>query len=147
MEADASGGGCALSEHVTRHVDTVDIEPRLDEGHQQPSRPARQIERRLTGLDVLAKEVDLRAAGGELRPPTRHQAVVPRLYTLHNHRVCTHAGVQSFAIPGPTIALCVRPTPVQKRRFGGSPDADAERSCPTMRTLRTASGIAADPAI
>jgi hypothetical protein len=34
MAIDACGGGRAVSKHVRRHVDSVDVEPRLDEWHQ-----------------------------------------------------------------------------------------------------------------
>ena len=66
-----------------RHIDTVDVEPRLHERHEQSPGAARHVERGLSGLHELPEELDLRAAGGELRPPPRHQAVMPCLHVLH----------------------------------------------------------------
>ena len=52
---------------------------------EQAPGPARGIERRLTRLDVRAKEVDLGPVEVELGPPARDEAVVPGLRRRVRH--------------------------------------------------------------
>ncbi len=68
----------APGDHVHGRVDTVDIESVRDPGHEEPSRSARGVESGLPDLDELTEVLDLRTVEVEVRPPSRHQTVVPR---------------------------------------------------------------------
>jgi hypothetical protein len=77
-EAPARGGLATVREHVRRDVAAVDVEAGAQVRKQQPAGAARDVERRLAVLLDKPLEVrDLLAADVELRPPLRHNTVVP----------------------------------------------------------------------
>ena len=71
-------GVAAGGDHVGRRIDAVDIEPRRDPRHEQPTGPAGHVERRLALGHERAEVLDLGAADVEVRPPRGDQPVVPR---------------------------------------------------------------------
>ena len=75
--ADAPCRLTARGDHVGRCVDAVHVEPARDPRHEQTPTPTRDVECGLTGGDVAAEEVDLRAFSVEVRPPAGNQAVMP----------------------------------------------------------------------
>jgi hypothetical protein len=108
---------CALTaegQHVGRDVASVDIEPRLEPGHEQPPRTASDVESGLSGFDEPAEIVGLGAAEIELCPPSRNEPVVPGLRLF----VCNSSGHQPdlFSFPW-RLAYC-SPRPNTQRPAG-----------------------------
>ena len=74
------GGGARAAplEHVLGQIDAIDVQPLLEERHQQAARATGEVERGFPeATDRLAVEGQLGRLRLLAQPPARHETVVP----------------------------------------------------------------------